>query len=477
MDAEQALIGIVLLDGAAFSKLAALEPEDFRGAFNRQIFESMRALDGAGVKIDPLTVASDLDRLGLLKNVGGRLALQTLAEQAVSSVDADYFVRQVLESSLKRKLSLIGASLSEDEADPTKGVGDLLEALECAITETRKRYQNETKARSAGEVTEESIKTLLSLYDGKATLGTPTGFHYLDEITMGWLPGMTYCVTATSPGLGKSAFVMQSAREATKHGHVLYVSGEMKRFYVWLREISSRSGTPLNTIRGGSYRTDAERNEAGDAMDQFKLANMHILDKRGPSVAEIMGEVRRLQGLGPVSLVVVDMVQHVKGQGDDKWAQIENAVSGMSDIAERFHVPVLYVSRANRKEINEGIPSLATPYGASQVESDAVALFGLCKLDDYVAMKQRRMAKRDNNGKAAIPTPEQVWNKLGWQVPGENAVVLMTLKNRGGAQTDIPLNFDGRSFTFTEVPDLEDARAEAEARNQRYRKGERDENY
>lgn len=465
-ETEEAVLGAILLSPSSLHLTETLDPFSM-SADAGEILDAIWTLEREGKPVDGVTLITLLEKRGTLDKIGGRLVISGLFDRAVTAVDLEYHVKTLTDSAVARKLKTLWSEATGE-----------LEALESPLMISDKVIKEtisittqcvKGKALTTAEMTAHAHGILQEIYNGKNTIGTPTGLTYLDNITLGWQKSMTYCVTASRPGTGKSALVMQSLLTAQKYGPCLYVSGEMKRFMVWLRDMAARSKQKTDLIRSGRL-DDRGGSELVKAVEAYNQERLHTLDRRAPTYPEIAREIIRIQNdQGPLSLLVVDMVQHIGAEGENEWDKIDNAVKHMTDIAERFDIPVVYVSRANRKEVSEGIPTLATPYGSSRIESDACAVFALCHSEDYLKPKIAKFTKKVDN-KTVVPEVSQVWNRLGWQAPSENAIVLMTLKNRMGPMLDIPLEFDGPTFTFSQVPNLADAQAEAYARQEKYRK-------
>ena len=63
VEAEQALLGALMLDSGTWSRVAsAVRAEDFFRADHRLIFRCIATLSGRGDQVDPVTVASNASR-------------------------------------------------------------------------------------------------------------------------------------------------------------------------------------------------------------------------------------------------------------------------------------------------------------------------------------------------------------------------------------------------------------------------------
>lgn len=71
LDAEQSIIGGVIIDNANLALLDDLEVDDFFDLRNRTIFAAIRNLEVAASPIDSVTIETEIERLGKLDAVGG----------------------------------------------------------------------------------------------------------------------------------------------------------------------------------------------------------------------------------------------------------------------------------------------------------------------------------------------------------------------------------------------------------------------
>ncbi|MDH3707192.1 MAG: replicative DNA helicase, partial [Acidimicrobiia bacterium] len=71
LEAEESLLGAMLLSRDAIADaFEIVEAADFYRPAHAHIFEAVTSLYSAGEPIDPVTVAEELDRAGLLETLG-----------------------------------------------------------------------------------------------------------------------------------------------------------------------------------------------------------------------------------------------------------------------------------------------------------------------------------------------------------------------------------------------------------------------
>jgi len=104
-DAEEAVIGSLLIDGAAIYKIAVLiKPSDFYGERNSRIYEACLSLYQRSEAINQITVAQELDRQDKLEACGGGAYLSHLISIVPTSLDIEHYAQIVYRLSVMRRI-------------------------------------------------------------------------------------------------------------------------------------------------------------------------------------------------------------------------------------------------------------------------------------------------------------------------------------------------------------------------------------
>jgi replicative DNA helicase len=108
-DAEEAVIGSLLIDGSAIFQIADfLQPPDFYFEQNRQLYESCLALYQRDEAINQVTLAQELSRQGRLEPCGGTARLSYLVSIVPTSLDIEHYARIVYRLSIMRQMITAG---------------------------------------------------------------------------------------------------------------------------------------------------------------------------------------------------------------------------------------------------------------------------------------------------------------------------------------------------------------------------------
>jgi len=105
IDAEEAVIGSLLIDGVAIYKVAPfLQQSDFYHEPNRWLYGACLSLYQRNEAINQITVAQELDRQGKLETCGGAAYLSHLISICPTPLDVEHYARIVYRLSVMRRL-------------------------------------------------------------------------------------------------------------------------------------------------------------------------------------------------------------------------------------------------------------------------------------------------------------------------------------------------------------------------------------
>ncbi|TWP53142.1 replicative DNA helicase [Lentzea tibetensis] len=204
--AEQSVLGGMLLSKDAIADvIEALAPNDFYRPAHQAIYDCVLDLYGRGEPADPITVSAELERRGELLRVGGAPYLHTLIATVPTAANAGYYAEIVAEKAVLRRLVEAGTRIVQLGYNGAEGadVDEVVDRAQAAIYEVTDRRTTEdyVALEDLLQPTMDEIDAIASR--GGSSLGIPTGFADLDELTNGLHPGQMIIVAAR-PGVGKA---------------------------------------------------------------------------------------------------------------------------------------------------------------------------------------------------------------------------------------------------------------------------------
>jgi len=407
LEAEQAVLGAIILDGESIAKaIELITPQDFYKESHRKIYQAMLSLFDKNEPIDLITLTEHLKDNGELDEVGGLSYLSNLATAVPTAANIKYHAKLIREKALLRSLlsscTKIITKVYEEPEDPEEMI-DYAERLIFDISEQR----TNTSFYQMKDVVKHAFKIIESMYEKKAVItGISSGFKDLDELTSGFQPG-DLIIIGGRPGMGKTAFSLNIAQHVgVELGEpVAFFSLEMSREQIAMRLLSSIAMVNSAALRKGFIgKRDWER--ITDAAVKLSEAPIYIDDSSQMSVLEIRAKARRLKmEKGKLSLIIIDYLQLMRGRTnyDIREQEIAEISRSLKAMAKELKVPVIALSQLNRsvEKTSDRKPTLANLRESGAIEQDADVIIFLYRDEVY---NKKNPA---NKGKAEVIVAKQ----------------------------------------------------------------------
>jgi replicative DNA helicase len=204
LQAEESLLGAMMLEAEAIASASqVVRTDDFYKPAHAHIFDAIHALYAAGQAVDPVTVADELRRGGLLDVVGGHQALVQIMSSTPSTTNSAGYARIIEEHALLRRLIGVAGEIAELGYAMPDDVTKALDRAESLVYEVNQRRVTDTTAKIE-ELLGLNLDRLEQLYgQGDAITGIPTGYADLDDLLSGLQPS-SLVVVGGRPSMGKA---------------------------------------------------------------------------------------------------------------------------------------------------------------------------------------------------------------------------------------------------------------------------------
>ncbi len=354
IEAEQAVLGGLLLDNEAWDRIAdRIEEGDFYRADHRRIFAAVRELSDEGRPFDVVTVSERLEARGELEQAGGLAYLGELAHNTPSAANIAAYAEIVRERSVLRGLVRVGTDVAAlGYASEGRRAQELLDEAEQRIFEIAERGAARRSSFTPIKTVLEEVMDRIDLLcqrDDPIT-GVATGFTDLDEKLSGLQPS-DLIIVAGRPSMGKTAFAMNVVEQAAIKGRlpVAVFSMEMPAEQLTMRMLSSLGRIDQHKLRTGRLDDD-DWPRLTSALTILNETEIHIDDSSALNPAEIRARCRRLKREKGLGLVVVDYLQlmQVPGTRENRATEISEISRGLKGLAKELKVPVVALSQLNR---------------------------------------------------------------------------------------------------------------------------------
>ena len=394
IEAEQSVLGGLLLDNLAWDRAAdLLSDDDFYRHEHKLIYAAIGALVSNSKPADVITVFEQLQTHGKGNDAGGLAYLNALAQSVPSAANLRRYAEIVRERAILRKLIAASDEIATNAFNPQgRAVSTILDEAEGKILKIGEEGSRQRQGfQGIDKLVVSLIDRVTELYENGAedVTGVRTGFFDLDRNTAGLQKG-DLVVLAARPSMGKTAFALNIAENvAVNEGlPVLVFSMEMGASQLALRLVGSLGRIDQTHLRTGKLGDD-EWGRLAEAVDKLKQAQIFIDETPGLTSAELRARARRMarQFGGTLGLIVIDYLQLMSGSSgsDENRATVLGEISrGLKGLAKELQCPVIALSQLNRsvETRTDKRPMMSDLRESGAIEQDADIIMFIYR-DDY----------------------------------------------------------------------------------------------
>ena len=429
MEAEQSVLGSLLLDRDAVIKIADLiTADDFYDDKHRTIYNAIIALYDERASIDILTTANKLDEGHSLDKIGGLTYLTTLVNSVPSSAHVVHYANIVRRKGTLRRLisastDIVGLGYQED-----MDLDTLLDTAEQKLFSVSQKYLKQNFV-SLSEILHETFDRIDELHREKGKLrGVASGFSDLDS-KLGGFQKSDLIILAARPSMGKTSLALDVVRNVAMNEKkaVAIFSLEMSKDQLVDRLLAAEADVDLWKMRTGKLNDlgpDNDFERIGHALGRLSEAPIFIDDSGALNIMELRTKARRLQAEHELDLIVVDYLQLMQGRSTENRVQEVSEISrSLKILAKELDVPVLALSQLSRAVEQRGgdkKPQLSDLRESGSIEQDADVVMFIYRDEMYSGKDSKK----------------------------PHIAEILIRKHRNGPTGEVELFFDGEKTSF-----------------------------
>ena len=388
LEAEQALLGAVLLDPKSLLHISSfLKEDDFFLKRHELIWRALRQMQERNEVIDYVTISRELQDMGALEEIGGPAYLTSLINNTPSSVHAEAYGRLVERTSVRRKMLAATDDirrLALDEELPIDKVLSEAEQALFSVSNSQIKREFVPVWEAVSDYYDEMERLLAA---GEGAIGMPTGFKALDGL-LGGFQKSDLIVFAGRPGMGKTSWILTVAMSVARRGaRVALFTMEMGVEQMIQRLISMETGISIKKLR--SAELDArEHTRFTEAIGRIAGLPLFIDDTPSITPVEMRTKCRRLQHEHGLDMVMVDYMQLMsagKAYENNRVQEISYISRSLKDLARELNVTVLSTAQLSRavEQRQDKRPQLSDLRESGSIEQDADAVMFLYRDEVY----------------------------------------------------------------------------------------------
>jgi replicative DNA helicase len=401
IEAEQMILGGILIEEDSFSDIAMILHENhFYRKEHQTIFHHIVKLKSFNKNVDAITVADSLKQGNELDFIGGYDYLNSLVDATASSSNIKSYAEIVRERFILRELIKAGNDISEHAYLPNgQDVDIILDASEQRIFQIKDLNSSNKQFADLKALLDKVVERTILMSqrtDKNAVTGIATHYLQLDNLTSGLQRG-ELIIVAGRPGMGKTSFALNIAENIALKNKlpVAIFSLEMTGEQLAQRLLSSVALVDQSSIKRGDLSHD-EMDKLFLAMNDLRIAPIHIAETPGINIIDLRARVRRLKNqIGDLGLIVIDYVQIMSGLKDSRNSnraqEIADISRSLKALALEINVPIILLSQLNREveSRQDKRPNIADLRESGALEQDADIILLLYR-DNYYDKESKK---------------------------------------------------------------------------------------
>ena len=351
----------------------------FYNSKNALIYDAIISLYKSSQAVDLMTVRSQLQKTGKLKEAGGGSYLVELTEKVSSSAHMQYHAMLLMQLYVKRKSIEVGNTLADNAYDEDT---DIFELLDNSYKELDKvsDWLSIKQPKDIGDYLTEVLKPK------SERAGIPTAVRDINLKLNGYQQS-DLTIIAGRPAMGKTAYALNDALHQARLGYPVGIfSLEMSARQLTARLFSNYAEIDSNKLAFGTL-SQSEYDVAAGLRSSFSKLPLFIDDEPYLSLLSLKIKAKKWVREKKVKVIYIDYLQlinnNLKGRTrDQEISEISRTLKGL---AKELDIPIIALSQLSRLVETRGDkrPMLSDLRESGAIEQDADNVLFLYRPEYY----------------------------------------------------------------------------------------------
>lgn len=386
-----AIMGIVNNPGTIVEIKRFLRPDMFEDETSRKVYKAILNLHSEGRVIDVLMVNSEVGS-EFLKSI-----LPYGRNTGADKTTLDHCMK-VRDNHIRRIAYISAIEKLKQTCNPSVPVTDLMKQDDIFTDIT---VHESTRLSDALNDLAEYIEESMKAKESGKMLRIPTGFSHLNTLTYSGFDAGNLVILAARPSVGKTAVMLQMAKEAAKAGASVQIfSKEMQVRDITQRLVCSTEHiTPkdiaLARIDWGKYEV---------AVSELDHLNLYINDK-ADKMDVVLSEITLEHQRGKCDIAFIDYLGlFIEDNRKPLYQEIGEYTKRIKQLAMSMNIPIVLLCQLNRASASEKRPpEMHDLRDSGSIEQDADIVLMLEKMEEGDTEAEMNIWVRKNrNGKKDI---------------------------------------------------------------------------
>ena len=351
----------------------------FYNSKNALIYDAILSLYKSSQAVDLMTVRSELQKTGKLKEAGGGSYLVELTEKVSSSAHMQYHAMILMQLYVKRKSIEVGNTLADNAYDEDT---DIFELLDSSYKELDKvsDWLSIKQPKDIGDYLTEVLKPK------SERAGVPTAVRDINLKLNGYQPS-DLVIIAGRPAMGKTAYALSDALHQARLGYPVGIfSLEMSARQLTARLFANYSGIDSNKLAFGSL-TQSEMDVAVSLRPSFNKLPLYIDDEPFLTLLSLKIKAKKWVRERKVKIIYIDYLQLISNnqKGRTRDQEISEISRTLKGLAKELDIPIIALSQLSRgvETRADKRPMLSDLRESGAIEQDADNVLFLYRPEYY----------------------------------------------------------------------------------------------
>ena len=187
IDAEEALLGSMMLDESIIPELAFLRAEDFYRQKHQWIWRACMALHTRQVRLDFITIVDELESMKRFADAGGHAFISQLMMRVPTAIHFKHYAEKIERNSILRQMFAKSQEMAmlTFEVKNEQEIDEVLTEFEAKAFSVRQERRKVHETVSVADLVDSAYKRIEDAYLGKGVSGIPTHSSDLNHFLRG----------------------------------------------------------------------------------------------------------------------------------------------------------------------------------------------------------------------------------------------------------------------------------------------------
>lgn len=378
---EAIVLGGMLIEQRGVSEVVEVVKDTnvFYNQKNALVYDAILSLYKSSQGVDMMTVRTELQRTGKLKEAGGGGYLVELTERVSSSAHIQNHAILLMQMYVKRKSIEVGYNLAEQSYEEDT---DIFELLDGSYKELDKisDWLSIKQPKEIGDYLTEVLKTKTE------RAGIPTAVRDINLKLNGYQPS-DLVIIAGRPAMGKTAYALNDALHQARLGYPVGIfSLEMSARQLTARLFANYAGIDSNKLAIGTL-SQSEMDVAVSLRPSFGKLPLYIDDEPFLTLLSLKIKAKKWVREKGVKIIYIDYLQLISNsqRGRTRDQEISEISRTLKGLAKELDIPIIALSQLSRGVEARGDkrPMLSDLRESGAIEQDADNVLFLYRPEYY----------------------------------------------------------------------------------------------